>query len=182
MDTVIGQIGGKAILTLDFTFCNFMAGLLLDDKTSAEATGKLLALKKLFAQRNMRFGDVLPLILTDNGGEFANVAAIENDIGGAKETCLFFCDPMRSCQKPRVEKNHALFRDAVPKGQSFDGFSQDTVNLVFSHVNSVKRKSLNGKTPYEMFAFAYGEETAAIFGIRPIPPQQVIQSPKLLKK
>jgi len=38
MDTVIGRIGGKTILTLDFTFCNFMIGLLLDDKTAAETT------------------------------------------------------------------------------------------------------------------------------------------------
>jgi hypothetical protein len=28
MDTVIGRIGGKVILTLNFTFCNFMAGIL----------------------------------------------------------------------------------------------------------------------------------------------------------
>jgi IS30 family transposase len=27
MDTVIGRVGGKTILTLDFTFCNFMVGL-----------------------------------------------------------------------------------------------------------------------------------------------------------
>ena len=39
-----------------------------------------------------------------------------------------------------VEKNHTLFRDIVPKGKSFDKFTQDTVNLIFSHVNSVKRK------------------------------------------
>ena len=28
MDTVVGRIGGKAIQTFDFTFCNFMFGLL----------------------------------------------------------------------------------------------------------------------------------------------------------
>ena len=32
MDTVTGRIGGKVILTLDFTFCSFMAGILLSDK------------------------------------------------------------------------------------------------------------------------------------------------------
>jgi transposase, IS30 family len=46
MDTVIGRIGGKVILTLDFTFCNFMVGLLLDNKSAAEATEILLWLKK----------------------------------------------------------------------------------------------------------------------------------------
>jgi len=182
MDTVIGQIGGKTILTLDFTFCNFMAGLLLNNKTAVEVSEKLLALKKRFTHAGLKFGDILPLILTDNGGEFSDVYTIEQDLDGQKETDLFFCDPMQSSQKPRVEKNHTLFRDIVPKGQSFDSFTQNTVDFIFSHVNSVKRKILNGKTPYEMFAFTYGEKVADIFGIKPIPAEHVVQSPKLLKR
>jgi len=182
MDTVIGRIGGKVILTLNFTFCNFMAGVLLDNKTAAETSAKLLLLKKRFTAEGLRFGDILPLILTDNGGKFSDIFTIENDLNGQKETNLFFCDPMQSCQKPRVEKNHTLFRDIVPKEQSFDSFTQDTVNLIFSHVNSVKRKSLNGKTPYEMFTFAYCEKTAEAFGILTIPAQFVVQSPKLLDR
>jgi IS30 family transposase len=182
MDTVIGQIGGKVILTIDFTLCNFMVGLLLNDKTAAQASEKIIALKKRFADEGLKFGDILPLILTDNGGEFSDIYAIEQGFDGQKETDLFFCDPMQSCQKPRVEKNHTLFRDIVPKGQSFDSFTQSTVNLIFSHVNSIKRKILNGKTPYEIFAFTYGEQVADIFGIKPIPAEQVLQSPKLLKR
>ena len=170
------------ILTLNFTFCNFMAGILLDNKTAAETSAKLLSLKKRFAAEELQFGDILPLILTDNGGEFSDIFTIENGLDKQKETYLFFCDPMQSCQKPRVEKNHTLLRDIIPKGRSFDSFTQDTVNLIFSHVNSVKRKSLHGKTPYEMFAFAYGEKTAEVFGILPIPADFVIQSSKLLNR
>jgi len=180
MDTVIGRIGGKVILTLDFTFCNFMAGILLDNKSSAETSAKLISLKKRFTAEGLRFGDILPLILTDNGGEFSDIFTVELDLYGVKETGLFFCDPMQSCQKPRVEKNHTLFRDIVPKGQSFDSFTQNTVNTIFSHVNSVKRKSLNGKTPYEIFVFTYGKTVADIFGIFPVPAEKVVQSPKLL--
>ena len=181
MDTVIGSVGGKAILTLDFTFCNFMSALLLDDKTAAQTAEKIRLLKMAFTAHDVRFGDILPLILTDNGGEFANVTAFESTLNGEKESALYFCDPYQSSQKPRVEKNHTLFRDIVPQGKSFDDFTQDTVNMIFSHVNSVKRKSLNGKTPYEMFAFTYGAEIAALLGIQPIPADKVIQSPKLLK-
>ena len=182
MDTVIGRVGGKVILTLHFTLCNFMVGVLLENKSAAEVSAKILALKHAFVQNELRFGDVFSLVLTDNGGEFADVSVIENDLYGAKETSLFFCDPYKSCQKPRVEKNHTLFRDIVPKGQSFDSFSQDTVNLIFSHVNSVKRKILNGKTPCEIFAFAYGEKVTQLLGIKPILSGQVIQSPKLLDR
>jgi IS30 family transposase len=182
MDTVIGRAGGKALLTLDFTLCNFMAALLLEDKTAAQVTEKIRLLKNAFAALNIRFGEVFPLLLTDNGGEFANVCAIENTLSNdERESLLFFCDPYQSSQKPRVEKNHTLFRDIVPKGESFDNFSQETINLIFSHINSVKRKSLNGKSPYDLFAFAYGEKIAAILGVAPIQADQVSQSPKFLK-
>lgn len=182
MDTVIGRIGGKVILTLDFTFCNFMAGILLDNKSAAEAATKFQKLKAAFSSNEVCFANVLPLILTDNGGEFSNISAFECNLDGVKEADLFFCDPMQSCQKPRVEKNHTLFRDIVPKGKSFDDFLQEKVNLIFSHMNSVKRKSLNGKTPYEMFSFTYGSEIAEIFGIKPIPANMVIQSPLLFSR
>ena len=182
MDTVIGRIGGKVIQTFDFTFCNFMFGLLLDDKTAAEVTLKTRALKETLNQDGVRFGDVFPLLLTDNGGEFSNVSAFTNGLDGNPETALFFCDPYQSSQKPRVEKNHTLLRDIVPKGESFDHFTQETVNLIFSHVNSVKRKSLNGKTPYDMFSFMFSEDIASHLGIKAIPAEDVIQSPKLLKR
>ena len=181
MDTLIGRIGGKVIMTLDFTFCNFMFGLLLDDKTAAEAAHKIRLLKKSLNENNISFGNVIPVLLTDNGGEFSNVFAFTDDLEGNTETSMFFCDPYRACQKPNVEKNHTMFRDIVPKGESFDNFTQESVNFIFSHINSVKRKSLNGKTSYEMFSFVYGEKIASLLGIHEIHALDVIQSPKLLK-
>ena len=181
MDTVIGRVGGKVIMTFHFTRDNFMFGLLLDEKTAAEAATKVRALKERLKFGGVRFGDVIALLLTDNGGEFSNVAAFINDAEGFAETRLFFCDPYRSCQKPKVEKNHTIFRDIVPKGESFDHFTQDTVNLIFSHINGVYRKVLGGKTPYEMFSFMHGEALPALFGISRIPANDVIQSPLLLK-
>ena len=140
MDTVIGRVGGKCILTFDFTFCNFMFGILLDNKSAAEVSSKVKQLKRRLIEHGTTFGMVFPLILTDNGGEFSDVFTLENDLNGSLETRLFFCDPLQSCQKPHVEKNHTLFRDIVPKGNSFDDFTQDTVNLIFSHINGIKRK------------------------------------------
>lgn len=35
MDTVIGKIGGKVIMTFQFVNVDFMFGLLLDNKTAA---------------------------------------------------------------------------------------------------------------------------------------------------
>ena len=181
MDTVIGRVGGKAIITFNFTRDNFMFGLLLDNKTADEVTLKTKSLKETLMKGGTKFGDIIPLLLTDNGGEFANVSAFVEDTDGEIETSMFFCDPYRSCQKPKVEKNHTIFRDIVPKGTSFDTFTQEVVNLIFSHVNGVKRKILYGKSPYEMFSFIFGKDIADLFGIFEIPADEVIQSPKLLK-
>lgn len=181
MDTVIGRIGGKAILTLNFNAFNFIIGILIDNKTATEVSAKITDLKAKLHLAGFSFGSVMPLILTDNGAEFSNVSAIENNGDGTKETHLFFCDPNAPYQKPHIEKNHTLFRDIVPKGASFDNFNQDTVNLIFSHVNSIKRENFNGKSAYELFSFAYSAELAQPLGISFIEPNMVIQSPKLLK-
>lgn len=181
MDTVIGRVGGKVIMTFNFSFCNFIFGVLLENKTSLEVSNKMNILKTRFKAYDVRFGDVIPLLLTDNGGEFANIWAFINDLEGNFETDLFFCDPYQSSQKARIEKNHTLFRDIVPSGESFDDFTQEDVNLIFSHVNSVKRKALNGKPAYDLFRFTFTEKIADLLGIKSIPAEQVIQSPKLFK-
>jgi len=182
MDTVIGRIGGKVIMTFDFTFCNFMFGLLMDDKTAAEAALRVRALKGALKEGGIRFGDVIPLLLTDNGGEFSNISAFTDDLEGVAETDLFFCDPYCSSQKSKVEKNHTIFRDIVPKGTSFDSFTQEMVNTIFSHVNGVKRKIFYGKSPYDMFSFIYGDVATAILGIVEIHADDVVQSPLLLNR
>lgn len=182
MDTVIGEVGGKLIMTFQFVNVDFMFGLLLDDKTAAEAGAKIKRLKETLNAANIRFSDIFPVMLTDNGGEFSDVFAFENDLQGNKESFLFFCDPNSPYQKPHVENNHTLFRNIVPKGESFNDFTQEKVNLIFSHVNAVKRKQFNGKSAYDLFVFTYSEELAHLLGIRSINPINVIQSPKLLKK
>jgi len=182
MDTVIGRIGGKVIMTFDFTFCNFMFGLLLDDKQAASARTKIVELKRTLKRHGLSFGEFFAVIVTDNGTEFSDVFSIEQSLDGTQEARLFFCDPFQSSQKPHVEKNHTLFRDIVPKGTSFDDFTQETVNLIFSHVNGVKRKIYGGKSPYDLFVFTFGKLLADILGIEKVAPEQVIQSPKLLTK
>ncbi len=179
-DTLIGRIGGKVIMTFHFVSYDFMAGLLLNNKTAAEAAAKITALKKTLIDLGFHFSQIIPVILTDNGGEFSLVSAFENDAAGNLETHMFFCDPNAPYQKAHIEKNHTLFRDIVPSGSSFDSFTQDTVNLIFSHVNAVKRNQFNGKSAFDLFSFAFSAELAAAFGISFVPADKVIQSPKLL--
>ena len=179
MDTVMGRMGGKVLLTFNLSFCNFIFARLLDNKTTLEVTKHLYDIKNTLHQADKDFFQLFPVILTDNGGEFARVDDIEMDVRG--ESKLFFCDPNRSDQKGRIEKNHTLIRDILPKGTSFDNLTQEDINLVCSHVNSVKRAALNGKSAYELFAFTYGEEIPKLLGISKIPAEDVCQSSKLLQ-
>lgn len=178
-DTVIGKIGGKVLLTFNLSFCNFIFARLLDNKTATEVAKHIQAIKQDCYEANMDFFDRFPIILTDNGGEFARVDDIEIDVRGQSK--LFFCDPNRSDQKGRIEKNHTLIRDILPKGTSFDQLTQEDINLVCSHVNSVKRASLNGKSAYDLFAFTYGQELPKLLGISQTPAEDVCQAPQLLE-
>lgn len=179
MDTVIGRVGGKVLLTFNVSFCNFIFARLMDSKTAIETAKHIQAIKTTLYDNHVDFFELFPVILTDNGGEFARVDDIEIDVKGQSQ--LFFCDPNRSDQKARIEKNHTLIRDILPKGTSFDTLTQEDINLTLSHINSVKRQSLNGKTAYELFCFTYGESVASLLGITKIPAEKVCQSPILLK-
>ena len=140
-------------MTIHFVNSDFTTGLLLDNKTAAEAASKFQNLKASLKASGFCFGNIAPLLLTDNGSEFSMVSAYENDIDGNIESRLFFCEPYSPYEKAEIEKNHTLLSDIVKKGTSFDDFNQDLVNLIFSHINAVKRKQFNGKSAYDIFSF-----------------------------
>jgi len=56
-------------------------------------------------------------------------------------------------QKPHGENNHEFIRDIILKKKSMSNLTQDKLDLMFSHINSVPRKSLGVKTLYEAFEF-----------------------------
>ena len=80
-----------------------------------------------------------------------------------------------------MENNHNYVRDIIPNGYPLDGITQDDLNLAFSHINSVPRKSFGGKTPYEVFTFLYGSEAASILSIERIARDDVTLNPGLLR-
>lgn len=138
MDTVIGRIGGKVLLTFTVSFCNFLFARLLDNKSALEVVKHLYAIKNAFFEAGFDFFEIFPVILTDNAGEFARVDDIEMDVRG--ELKLFFCEPNRSDQKARIEKNHTLIRDILPKGSSFDDLTREDINRICSHISYQQRK------------------------------------------
>lgn len=181
MDTVMGRQGGKCLLTILWTSSNFMIGRLLDDHSALQVVEKIRDIREALKDA-ASFGEIAPVILTDNGSEFNYFNEIQKDLDGKDDCTVFFCQPYASYEKPRVEKNHTLLRDILPKGTSFDDLTQKDVDVIFSHINSVARKSFNGKSAYDLFTFVYGEKIASLLGITKIPGRDVVQSPVLLKK
>ena len=82
--------------------------------------------------------------------------------------------------EPQLPENHEYIRKFVPQGKSFDGFTQKDINLMMSHINSVKRDSLGGKSPFECLS---KKEMRIVkkLGLRLIPPDEVILNPSLFK-
>jgi IS30 family transposase len=180
MDSVIGRIGGKALLTLMFKSCDLMLAFIRDRNTSQSVIDIFNQLYSLLGIQIFRA--LFPVILTDNGSEFSNPSALELDANGLTRTVIFYCDPCASYQKPNVELNHEFIRKILPKGRSFDDLTQSDIDLVMSHINSYSREKLNGKSPLDMFAFLYGQDILETLGLRRIPTNEIILKPMLLNK
>lgn len=178
MDSVIGRVGGKVLLTLMFRNCGLMLAFLRDRNDSQSVIDAFAHLWKLAGPD--LFHRLFPVLLTDNGSEFSNPLALENASNGAPRTRLFYCNPCASWQKGAVERNHEFLRLILPKGSSFDALSQADINSVTSHVNSYSRPALNDKAPFDLFAFLYGSNLLAELGLRRIPANEIVLKPSLL--
>ena len=121
-------------------------------------------------------------MLTDRGTEFEKCELIEVNIEtGEIRGNIFYCDPQSPSHKPHVENNHNYVRDILPNSKSLKNLTQEDLNLIFSHINSSPRASLNGKTPYEAFEFLYGNEILNKLNIQKIEKDMVTLQPYLLK-
>ena len=178
MDTLYNHQSGPYLQTFIFTDVNFMIGRIHQEKTSANMAASLD-----YYQGRLDtdlFRTLFPLILADRGSEFEIFNLFEKDAHGNDRLRIFYCDPMQSSQKPHVENNHNFVRDIIPNGKPMAALTQVDIDLMFSHINSVPRKSMKGKTPFEAFSFFFGPDAATLLGIRAVPPDEVVLRPSLI--
>lgn len=168
MDLVQGLKGNGEpyLMTFIFPFSNLMLGFLIKSKEQSEIVKVFNQLEETLGLEN--FKKLFPAILTDRGNEFLDADGIELSKDGTKRTNVFYCDPYSSCQKPEIERNHEFFRFYSPKEKSIKDFTQDEIDLIFSHINSYNRKSKDDRTPYEIFEFIYGNEILEKLNIKKI--------------
>lgn len=180
MDTVhSSRESKKTLLTFFFTKEKLFLTFLMNRCTQG-------AVRLIFDRLEKRLGtyeflSTFEYILTDRGTEFGNPGALETGVNGIQRTSIYYCDPMRSGQKGGLEQAHTMLRMVLPKGTSFEFLTQWDVNLIMNHINSTPRESLGGRTPYSVALETMGEDVLNAFQLRPIAPDEVNLTPKLIR-
>ena len=149
MDTVIGpyKSNESCILTLLFTASNFLMVFKLENKTT-ESVNKMFDYLKDTLGLEL-FSKLFQIILTDNGAEFFDPDYIEYN-GLYEKSRVFYCDPRQSQQKGKIEVAHEYIRRYIPKGTSFNPYSQEQLTLMCNHINSVPRDKFKGLSAFKV--------------------------------
>ena len=183
LDTVKGvREKGKRLLTMIMRKNSVMLLFLLPDGTADSVINVFNFLDEGLGTE--RFKRLFPVFLTDNGSEFKKVEELELSMELKERTKVYYCDPMASWQKPHIEKNHEYIRYVIPKGKSLNHLEEEDITLLMNHINSVKRKGLGKKSPYEMIDENDADMLALmqLMKMHLIPPDEVHLKPDLFKK
>lgn len=180
MDTVERNKGGKVLLTLHFVEHEFMLMYILEKQTKECVSQKIRDIQQILGKD--QFKKLFPIVLTDNGKEFYLPEVIEK-IEDEIVSHVFYCDPSASYQKGSCEVNHHYISYIVPKdgNHTFDNLIQDDCNILMSHINSIPRECLKGKTPYESMLNIASKEQLKKLGVTSIDKDEVTLSPSLFK-
>lgn len=187
MDTVEGRRSDSTrLLTLLHRPTSFQLAIPVADGTCESVLAGLRLVRAALGSAGAR--RVFRLVVTDNGGEFADegaIAALLGEDGG--ETRPYYCDPSRADQKGGCEKNHVEIRKLLPKGRgiSFDRLTREDAALVMSQVNSEPRGKLAWRTPAEMLLAAFGDDARALleaFGVEALPASELDLTPGCVER
>ena len=128
----------------------------------------LRSLKGLTKKVGEKAKDIFEANLCDNGTEFAQFYEIERYVGKS-----FYATPYRSNDKPHCERAHEFIRYVFPKGKSLNKITQETLDEVFSNINSYVRKSKGDKTPYDLVRAKFGKAFLDVLNIQRIDNKKV---------
>ena len=179
MDSIIGRAGGKAILTMSFKGSGMMLAFLRERNDARSVKAVFDWLQEELGDRMFR--RMFPVILTDNGSEFSAPSQLENGPDGKRRTRVFYCHPGAAYEKGRVENGNGNLRRILEKGTSFDGLTQEELNVAVSHANGLRRKEYGNRTAMEMFIEDFGKGTAGTLGLQVIADRDICLLPKLLE-
>lgn len=180
MDTVhSSQDSKRVILTFFLTREKLFLAFIMNRCTKGAV--KLVFNKLEYQLGAHHFLALFSTILTDRGSEFGDPETLEKSSDGTIRSKIYYCDPMRSGQKGGIEQAHTMLRMILPKKTSFGHLTQWDLRTIVDHINSTPRESLGGKTPYDVTLENYGIDVLKALQLRPIPPDKVNLTPKLIR-
>jgi IS30 family transposase len=167
-DTVHGiQNESTKLFTIFHRLTHLQLGFLIPNLNPASINNVLHSLQNTLSHD---FQALFQVILADNGIEFDQLidSSINNETGEVLSR-VFYTRPYCSGDKGACERNHELFRYIVPKGHKLSDFNQKDINFIFSMINSYPRKSLNWKTPIDVFLKSFPKRILDALSINAIP-------------
>lgn len=139
-DTVIGKGHKGVFVTLTERVSKLNLAICVAHKEA-------VLVKTAIIQALQPVKDWVKTITFDNGREFCK----HSDIAQQLECETYFAKPYHSWQRGLNENHNGLLRQYFPKQSPLDTVSQHELDLVISEMNHRPRKSLNYKTPWEVF-------------------------------
>lgn len=178
MDCVQGIQGKEeqVFLTLQIVEIKFLFVFIINHQTADEVANKLKEFRNYF--KNNELDKILNILLTDNGHEFIVLNKLKDSL--PSNTNIFYCHPYSSFEKGSIENNHELIRRIIPQGVSLSPYTQEEINLLVSHINSLYRNELDGKCPFDLIEKYINIETINKIGYSKIQPEKVMLIPELL--
>ena len=141
MDTIVGPGNKDAMLTLVERSQGF--SIITKLPKGKDAQGVLEA-----AYRELLpYKGYIRSITTDNGTEFAKHKELAEALG----TKIYFAHPYSSWEKGLIEYTNKLYRQYIPKGGTFDNYTEKQIKQIQYKINARPRKKLGFKTPVQTF-------------------------------
>lgn len=177
MDTIVGkQSESECVLSLLYTRSNLQLFFKLNSKSIDEVNRIFDSIKSHLGDE--LFKETFEVIVTDNGSEFLDPVSIETSINtGERLVNVFYCEPNRSDQKGKCEKNHEHFRELLPKGESMTPYTDKDMDYISCMVNNYSRALYKFKSPLEVSKIFLNEKVFELNNLKEIPISKVILKP-----
>ena len=154
-DTIVGVRHKSAVITLVERLSKVIITLKPEGRTAQAIESAI----NTWCQEMPR--NLFKSITFDCGKEFSNWQSMSNQ----NDLSIYFADPGTPSQRGLNEHSNGLLRkDGLPKDMDFNTVDQIFVSSVASRRNHIPRKSLNYRTPLEVFLSYMGEkELSSLF-------------------
>jgi IS30 family transposase len=98
-------------------------------------------------QYGEHFRDIFKSFTFDNGSEFADSTAMEQD----NRTQVYYAHPYSSFERGTNENWNGIVRRFIPKGSSFDKLTDRDIQRITHYINTLPRKRFNYRTPLDLW-------------------------------